>query len=104
MRYLLIVLLFISAPAWADTYTFTTTTRQERALNFIIDQQPLVGDPPVRITNKAHLRGLLEQLLENYVTQYKESQALSAQALKDRYDTATPEIRAQIDTLLSTTP
>ena len=104
MRYLFVLFLFLSAPAWADSYTFNTTPRQERALNFIIDQLSPVGEPPVRITNKAHLAGLLDQILNNYIVQYKEAQTQQAQTLKDRYDSATPSVRAQIDALLPVVP
>lgn len=100
MLLVLIVLLSLGGTASADSYTFTTSPAQERALSYIIDQQPPVGDPLRQPTKTEHITGLLNQLLATYSRQLREANILSAQELKGKYDNSTPEVRSQVDSLL----
>lgn len=88
--FVILLLLLLSSPVYAESYTIILSLEEESTLAFVIEP----GE-----THQQHLQNRITGLLRSYAVQQKEEQT---KQLRDRYDAATAEQRRQVDDILRT--
>lgn len=80
------------------TFTFTTTPKQDAAVQYVTQQFNERLHPPTPLTAMQFAQRAIEELLDGWVTRAESEQG---QTKAELYQRATPEDRATIDAILA---
>jgi len=104
-----LITIALTIPAFAGTYTITTTDEQEAGLTWARGQNsetvPVQGSNPPTTTpkypdNQAYLNGIASAALDGYVAQKKAADLPKYVPMKDAYERLSPDDQARVNTIL----
>ena len=106
-----LITITLVVPAFAGTYTITTTDEQEAGLTWARGQNtetiPVTGDnpngdipAPKYPDNQAYLTGIASAALDGYTTQKKAADLPKYVPMKDAYEKLSPEDQTRVNAIL----
>jgi hypothetical protein len=104
-----LITIALTIPAFAGTYTITTTDEQDAGLTWAREQNTetlpiivngLATTPPKYPDNQAYLVGVVSSALDGYAAQKKAADLPKYVPMKDAYEKLSPDDQARVNTIL----